>query len=253
MMLADKDVQDFNKIEWVVSIDQAGLRYREVKKCYLFGAEQTISIMEVDPSVCRIEFVQEEHKQTPRKIGKDNNAIAAINGSFYKVHSRKAIVSGVLKINDTIQPSLNYDYFLDAVVVEDKNVSIVSCKTQDELIDNYKNVMTNAPLLVSNGEQLLQNDVLPYARTLVATRLTDKGNQVLFIVVEGFSKKRGMTFDQCGKLALLLGCNNCLNLDGGGSSAMWVKNKGVINKPSDRWALMFSWLRKVANCIIIKY
>jgi exopolysaccharide biosynthesis protein len=31
-----------------------------------------------------------------------------------------------------------------------------------------------------------------------------------------------------------LKCTDAINLDGGGSTTMWLKNKGIVNHPSDR-------------------
>lgn len=38
---------------------------------------------------------------------------------------------------------------------------------------------------------------------------------------------------ELGALMKELGAHNALNLDAGGSSAMWIRGKGVVNSPSD--------------------
>ena len=48
------------------------------------------------------------------------------------------------------------------------------------------------------------------------------------------------------QLAKYLGLVDAINLDGGGSSTLWVKGKGVINTPSG------GSVRKVPNIIIAK-
>jgi hypothetical protein len=62
-----------------------------------------------------------------------------------------------------------------------------------------------------------------------------KDRRTLYIaVVDGRSSVSvGMT---CGELATLmhgLGAHQALNLDGGGSSTLWLRGKGVLNSPSD--------------------
>ena len=42
-------------------------------------------------------------------------------------------------------------------------------------------------------------------------------------------------------------CQRAINLDGGGSTTMWIKEKGVVNYPSDIFGE-----RKVANAFLIK-
>jgi exopolysaccharide biosynthesis protein len=43
-----------------------------------------------------------------------------------------------------------------------------------------------------------------------------------------------------------LGCIDAINLDGGGSTTMWTKEKGIVNNPSDK-----SGERPVANALLI--
>lgn len=63
----------------------------------------------------------------------------------------------------------------------------------------------------------------------------DKTGDVLFlVVVDGRSSaSKGMDLNELGKLMLNLGSDRALNLDGGGSSAMWIKGQGVVSEPSD--------------------
>ncbi|MCK4879516.1 MAG: phosphodiester glycosidase family protein, partial [Bacteroidales bacterium] len=42
------------------------------------------------------------------------------------------------------------------------------------------------------------------------------------------------------------GCIDAINLDGGGSTTMWTKDNGVVNRPSDKRGE-----RPVANAILI--
>jgi exopolysaccharide biosynthesis protein len=42
-------------------------------------------------------------------------------------------------------------------------------------------------------------------------------------------------------------CIEAINLDGGGSTTMWLQDKGIVNYPSDK-----TGERKVANAFIIK-
>lgn len=54
------------------------------------------------------------------------------------------------------------------------------------------------------------------------------------VVVDGRSpSSKGVTVEELGKIMIGLGAYDGMNLDGGGSSTMWVKGKGVVNAPSD--------------------
>jgi hypothetical protein len=70
---------------------------------------------------------------------------------------------------------------------------------------------------------------------------------VLLVVVDGRSANSvGMTLIQFGKAFLSLGAVEALNLDGGGSSAMWIKGSGVVSDPSDS-----SGERPVVNALLV--
>jgi hypothetical protein len=61
-----------------------------------------------------------------------------------------------------------------------------------------------------------------------------KGKLVL-VVVDGRSKESlGIDLPALADLMVSLGCTEAMNLDGGGSTTMWVSGAGVVNTPSDR-------------------
>jgi len=70
---------------------------------------------------------------------------------------------------------------------------------------------------------------------------------ILFITIDGRAETAdGMTLIELQKYLHDLGCIDAINLDGGGSTTMWTKNKGVVNKPSDK-----DGERPVANAVLI--
>lgn len=57
---------------------------------------------------------------------------------------------------------------------------------------------------------------------------------VLFVVVDGrWRRSVGMTLRRFGRTFADLGAVDAVNLDGGGSSTMWIAGRGVVNRPSD--------------------
>ena len=50
-----------------------------------------------------------------------------------------------------------------------------------------------------------------------------------------------------------LGAVDMVNMDGGGSSTMYVVNRGVVNYPSDNKTFDHNGERPVANAIIISF
>jgi exopolysaccharide biosynthesis protein len=84
--------------------------------------------------------------------------------------------------------------------------------------------------------------------------VTDDG-RVLFVVVDGRfeGKAEGMSTTMLQELMRLLGAKHALNLDGGGSSTMYIKDKGVVNhvcNSGSSWDKVVE--RKVASIIYVK-
>lgn len=91
------------------------------------------------------------------------------------------------------------------------------------------------PLLV-DGLRRVVNDRLAHPRTAVG--IDADGRKLLILVVDGRSSvSRGYTMVELANMMTTLGAENALNLDGGGSSAMWTRtlggSMGIINEPSD--------------------
>lgn len=64
--------------------------------------------------------------------------------------------------------------------------------------------------------------------------MSEDGRHVVLAVVDGRSTtSRGMRCDELGTLMKELGAHDAINLDGGGSTTMWMKSAGVLNSPSD--------------------
>lgn len=77
-----------------------------------------------------------------------------------------------------------------------------------------------------------------HPRTAIALR----GKELLLITVDGRNEKAaGMSLYELADFLKWLKVEQAINLDGGGSTTMWVKGfpeKGVVNHPSDNKKLL---------------
>ncbi|MGV3620343.1 MAG: phosphodiester glycosidase family protein [Archangium sp.] len=98
--------------------------------------------------------------------------------------------------------------------------------------------------VVSGGPELLRDGVVQSSQQLpvkcfwlhprTALGLSPDKKKLILAVVDGrSSKSTGVSCRALSKLMLELGAWNAMNLDGGGSSTLWVKGRGVVNTPSD--------------------
>lgn len=100
------------------------------------------------------------------------------------------------------------------------------------------------PMLLQNGKvQVTDPGGLPrHPRTAFGWNAT----QYFFVVVDGRRDgwSAGMTVPELAALMHRLGCTDAINLDGGGSSTLWL-NDAIMNMPSD------GHLRSVGNALVL--
>ena len=90
--------------------------------------------------------------------------------------------------------------------------------------------------LLANGVRTVINNTIAHPRTAVG--IDADGRKLLILVVDGRSTvSRGYTMVELADIMTALGAENAINLDGGGSSAMYSRNGtgalGIVNEPSD--------------------
>ena len=74
------------------------------------------------------------------------------------------------------------------------------------------------------------------------------------VVIDGRTpgKADGATIHETALIARLLGLENALNLDGGGSSTLWTRAHGVVSNPCDNHRFDHAGQRRVPNIVLIK-
>jgi exopolysaccharide biosynthesis protein len=81
-------------------------------------------------------------------------------------------------------------------------------------------------------------------------------NRILFIAVDGRDEHAaGMSLEELRKIMKWLGGVHGLNLDGGGSTTLWIRDRGdngVVSYPSDNKIWDHAGERKVANVLLLK-
>jgi hypothetical protein len=97
-------------------------------------------------------------------------------------------------------------------------------------------VLGGAPLLVQDGHKVASDNCDWYfcdrnPRSGVGIKAD---GTVLLIVVDGrSSSSKGVTPEGFASIFLGLNARFAVNLDGGGGATMWVRGRGVVNRPSD--------------------
>lgn len=114
--------------------------------------------------------------------------------------------------------------------------------------------VSGGPLLVKDGEFGIPKEKGHFASSFVTSRhprtaigYSKTSKRLYLVIVDGRQKNLsiGVSLKELSDYMMKLGCDSALNLDGGGSSTLVLKDK-ITNNPSD-----LGGARKVANCIII--
>lgn len=257
------------RAQWKIdSMDGFVLKQMHFTKKNCLGANQNICIIELPVnSPCRLAFTYEE-RRTPTTIhAQHNDALAAINGSFFDMKYHNPIcylrIDGKELGVNTPQASdsvhRKYYQYGSIALRDGRPVYLVPDSlrlAEREWADS--NIMTAGPMLIRDGQLMPMRDDKTFVtyrhnRTAVGT-LAD--GTVLLVTVDGRTKQsEGMSLQDFQRLLHYLGCRDALNLDGGGSTTMYVKGKpygGIVNRPSDNGRFDYGGERGVSNCIIVK-
>jgi exopolysaccharide biosynthesis protein len=232
----------------------------------LFASNQYISILEIKQKRrYAIDLAYEDSVlRTTSDFGKTHKAVAAINGTFFsmaKGGSVDYLRSDGSVINNNI---LNKDgsralHQKAAIAIKKGKLSLL----QWDGSANWENfikaddVMATGPLLLQDKSYVFLDssafNTARHPRSLIAK---GRRNKVYFIVIDGRRDiAEGMSLFEARKVLKWLKLSDGINLDGGGSSTLWVAEQdfdGVVSYPSDNKKWDHEGQRKVANVILLK-
>jgi len=238
---------------------KASLNFYQLSIDTLFESKQVISILKVpfEKYTTQVAYNQSVLKKTST-FATESNAIAAINAGFFNMKSGGSVT--YLEINDSLisytggtRPDhpLNDSLINGVVIITKLNKIKFEHKKPDSVYLKSLNedaVLATGPLLLLNGEKVLLANKSFVNNRHPRTCLCLTKNELIMIAVDGRSEQaEGMNLHELQEFLLLKNCQEAINLDGGGSTTMWMKDKGVVNHPSDK-----TGERSVANAIIIK-
>jgi exopolysaccharide biosynthesis protein len=230
----------------------------------LFNSNQSVNILEIAKPkklYFKIGYEVKDLKITS-DFGKQARAIAALNGTFFDVKNGGSV--DFIKVNGkVISPNEMKDnersvHQKAALVFTNGKLKITKWNGNENWESEFTegDVMESGPLLIfDHHSELIDSSsfsVTRHPRTAVAT--TD-ANHVLLITVDGRNENAsGMSLSELSKFMRWLNAKDGLNLDGGGSSTLWIYNQpdnGVVNYPCDNKLWDHAGERKVANVLLV--
>lgn len=253
--------------KWDVKKHKRNIRTKTIhfKNCDLFGSNQYISIIEVSPK-CKYKF--DLAYQTKKLITLDSfvsiqNAIAGINGTFFDVKNGGSM-DFLRSNNQIINTNFNYpsgkraEHQKGALLINNDKLSVSMWDGDPNWESDLKaeDVMLSGPVLRFNHQDIgLANNTFNADRAPRSLIGIKNDGTVLLICIDGRTlNSEGMTIKENQNLARWLGCKDAINLDGGGSSTLFLKNateNNILNHPSDNRLFDHYGQRKIANAILL--
>lgn len=227
----------------------------------LFNSKQIIHVLSIpfeslDGQTLKIALHKEDLEKTSQRA-KENNAIAAINGGFFDVNKGGSVT--YIENNDTVisknSPSNTKwgkpESLINAAIVftKQQELKIESSKGQDFYSGSNDEafVLVAGPLLLRKSKTQELPKLKLVNKRHPRTCLGKTKDAIVFVCIEGRNENAaGMNLHETQYFLKNIGCVDAINLDGGGSSVLWTKEKGIVNTVSDK-----KGERLVANSVLL--
>lgn len=255
----------FGKISWEKEKIQPGLIWKHSQTVFEDTLLQNINILIVNTGK-RDLSVQNNTSKNARvstQVG-GTGAIAAVNGGFFSIANGGSVTyirtGGLIVDSDTATKWKKNVNLNGAILIGvEGEVTIMKAMT-NEWFDShteYTDVLVTGPLLIENNilATLPETSLITTRHPRTAIGKTGK-RKVMIITVDGRTdQSAGLTLHELSRLMDDLNCTDAVNLDGGGSTTMWISGKpfeGVVNMPCDNRKFDHEGERAVSNIIVVK-
>lgn len=248
--------------QWLTEYHLSGnIEHRRAQIVGLYGGVQSINIVEIPRSRSKHYDIAGNKGMIPTsQQATSHNALAAINGSYYNMRQGNSVC--FYKIDATLIDSTSMSEFQGrvngAVRTHKRKLQILEWSPEIEQHYHGKrgSVLASGPLLIHKGKIC---DWSAFSPAFINTRhprsaiLRTRHGSVILLTVDGRSKGNadGMSIPELAFLAKQLNAVEAINLDGGGSTTLWMRGAGILNYPSDNRRFDHAGERAVSNIIYV--
>ena len=285
---AQTDSVTFAQARWTAKTLAKGIEWETVYfgNKSLFNANENINIIQIAPGQkgYKLHVVHSDSLEPTSVLAVRNKALAAVNGSFFKmrgpdpddskkVNGKAPLERSLLDHNRSVvylregdkvvaenaeKDNTRKRHNQGSVVINKRAVSLVKDSADIDWEHRLRgeDVMSTGPVLIISGQdQTLTKDAFStdrHPRTAIGKR--PDGTVVLLVVDGRATESAGMSRPELQAVFRWLRCTEAINLDGGGSTTMYIKGQpfnGVVNYPTDNKKYNHEGEREVANALVI--
>ncbi len=255
--------QDFKQIK--VEKIQAGIKLERWSGIHEKWGTQYILILKAKHPKYRLDlaFAKDSLIKTSA-FAKQSKALAAINGGFFDMKAGGSVsflVSDGVIIHENKPNVLSVENEMgaNAIVVYDNGTGDILPTQGPNRIPSLKNVedaMVTGPLLLKNSQithlQKRPFNDLKHPRSAICLGR----KEIWLVAADGRHKEAtGLSLNNLAQFLLSCGCPQAINLDGGGSTTLYLNTKklnGIVNHPSDNKKFDSEGERPVANVLFLR-
>jgi len=256
---------NFHQIKWKREKIAPGLIWKSSHTTLNDTIPQNINILIVNLHKRKISLSYNPKKNiiVSRQAG-EVGALAAVNAGFFNMKNGGSfayIRTGGLIVDTDTAKKWTRNSNLNGAVLIDKSghVSIDQVKTNNwyDSHKEYQDVLVTGPLLIEGRNEMKLPPTPLVMNKHPRTVIGKLGNhKVILVTLDGRTNQaRGMLIVALADLMLSLHCKDAVNLDGGGSTTMWISGKpfnGVVNMPCDNKKFDHEGEREVSDILIVK-
>lgn len=260
------------------TMDKGLIHYQFSKYVQTQSANQFVNVVELDlnnPDY-EVEFVSLPAQDTLSSVAAARDAVIGINGTYEMDASFIKTNGNIISPVTLTEGHLRFWKHEGAIFYNGgQDLKIEYGTKQGYAASGYRNIFSGAPMLISKNKRVGEDFVgditgvnlnaldyedyrrhqgVRHPRTVVAVT---EDKKLLLVTIDGrFTESAGMTAKEVTQfMATYFAPQDALNLDGGGSTTMFVKNKGfkgVVNYPTDNGVHDHYGQRMLRTFILVK-
>ena len=226
------------------------------------GSTQFISAVRYKSCRFRTDIVDAQCAQADSTgaLAEKAGAFAAINGSYFNMRTLEALTFLKDEGREVASTAAGETFRTDGMLaLKGRRVRIFAADTASSSSSTrrFREAIAAGPLLLREGAEVKQQwpsggfFTKRHPRSLIGT---DGRGWVYLIVIDGRfpGQAEGATIPETVEVARMFGLRDALNLDGGGSCALWIKEIGVVSHPYDNHRFDNYGQRIVPNIIAVR-
>ena len=258
-------ISGYGKIRWEKEKVAPGLIWKSAHTLFNDSIPQNLNMLIINTNkrVISLSYDPLENIVLSKQAEKAN-ALAAVNAGFFNIKDGGSVTyirsQGVIAEKDTARKWSRNENMTGSVLVDKSNIVYIDKSYPNSWYDmhpEYPEVLVSGPLLIKNKEKAKLPLTPLVLKRHPRTAIGKRGNhRVIILTLDGRTDQAlGMTLAELTHFMSYLKCKDAVNLDGGGSTTMWISGKGengVVNMPSDNKKFDHKGERAVSDILIIR-